>query len=249
VLRKLPATAQAHAAPRAENQANARHPARPRGREGATGGWPEQLLTASPTQPVTLHTDDGHVLPVDATRWHRAADVADESVLDRVVGSVLDVGSGPGRIVAALAARGHDALGIDISHRAVAYANRSRARSVVADVFGPVPRGAEWSTALLLDGNVGIGGDVPALLSRVRDLVHPGGRLVVETANGDGPRGGRRARVVHGDHTSDWFDWTIASLNDVLSHAPRTGWRLAETWTSQDRSFCLLQSASRPCPG
>jgi len=207
------------------------------------------LLTAPPTRPVMLHTDDGVVIPVDASRWHVAADAADESVLDRVTGSVLDIGSGPGRIVTALASRGHHALGIDICHQAVEQANRSHALSVVADVFGHVPCGGHWGTALLLDGNVGIGGDPHALLSRVQDLVCRDGRLIVETEVHDAPRTGRRVRVAHGDDMSDWFNWTVVSRTDLQSYAHRSGWQITETWTSQDRTFSLLELGRRPCPG
>ncbi len=188
------------------------------------------------------------MIPVDASRWHRAADAADESVLDRVIGSVLDIGSGPGRIVTALASRGHHTLGIDVCHHAVAQANRSHALSVVADVFGHVPRSGSWGTALLLDGNVGIGGDPHALLTRVSNLVAPDGRLIVETEVADSPSAARRVRVAHGDDMSDWFSWTIVSRTALRSHAHHTGWQVSETWTSHDRSFTLLQPGSRPCP-
>jgi SAM-dependent methyltransferase len=248
VLRKPAAFTRVHPAPSIANQDDVERSPITRTRV-ETAGWPDRLLTASPTHMVTLHTDDGYAVPIDATRWHRTPDRADESVLDRVVGSVLDIGSGPGRIVTALAARGHHALGIDINHQAVAHANRTRPLSVVADVFGHVPRFGSWHTALLLDGNLGIGGDVHALLTRVRDLVRPDGRLVVETATCDGPRTGRRARVVHGDQVSDWFDWAVVPLHDLTSQAPRAGWRLTETWTAQDRWFSVLEPDGRSCPG
>jgi hypothetical protein len=43
-----------------------------------------------------------------------------------------------------------------------------------------LPGEGRWGTALLLDGNVGIGGDVPGLLCRCRDLVGPGGLIICE---------------------------------------------------------------------
>jgi len=40
--------------------------------------------------------------------------------------------------------------------------------------------GGRWAHVLLADGNVGIGGDVVALLRRCAELVRPGGTVVVE---------------------------------------------------------------------
>ena len=60
------------------------------------------------------------------------------------------------------------------------------------DVFGPLPGEGRWDTALLADGNIGIGGDPVALLARVRELLAPEGRVVVDLAapGRRGPTGG-----------------------------------------------------------
>ena len=92
---------------------------------------------------------------------------------------VLDVGCGPGRIVAALAAEGRIALGVDPSPAAIAEAAR-RAPRAAPSVFDPLPGERRWGTVLLLDGNVGIGGDPVALLARAAWLLRPGGVVVAE---------------------------------------------------------------------
>ena len=56
--------------------------------------------------PLFLRRTDGWLLPLEVERWCAQADAADLSVLRRCEGAVLDVGCGPGRLVAALAARG-----------------------------------------------------------------------------------------------------------------------------------------------
>lgn len=88
-------------------------------------------------------------------------------------GTVLDVGCGPGRLVAELAARGRPALGIDVSEAAVAHTARLGGQALRRSVFEPLPGEGRWDTALLLDGNVGIGGDPAALLHRMAQLLTP----------------------------------------------------------------------------
>ena len=77
---------------------------------------------------------------------------------------MLDVGCGPGRIVAALTDHGRLALGIDIAEHAVALTRGRGTNALRRNVFDPLPGEGRWATVLLLDGNVGIGGDLDALL-------------------------------------------------------------------------------------
>lgn len=121
-----------------------------------------------------------HAAPVDVAAWTAERDAVDEAIVALCDGPVLDVGCGPGRFAAALAARGVPALGIDVSRAAV---RRARARGAVAlrrAVEGPVPGEGRWGTVLLADGNIGIGGDPRGLLRRCRELARPGGLLLVE---------------------------------------------------------------------
>ena len=89
------------------------------------------------------------------------------------------------------------ALGIDVVHEAVGQTRARGAAALRRDIFGAVPGEGRWQTALLADGNVGIGGDPVALLRRLRRLLLPGGRVVVEVAppGVTHPVGARDARV------------------------------------------------------
>src|SRR5690606_38044438 len=101
--------------------------------------------------PLFLRRTDGWLLPLDVERWCAEPDPADLDVLGRCEGAVLDVGCGPGRLVAALGARGHRALGIDVSEAAVAHTVGRGGQALLRSVFDPLPGTGRWGTALLAD--------------------------------------------------------------------------------------------------
>ncbi|MGC5561386.1 class I SAM-dependent methyltransferase [Streptomyces sp. FR-108] len=131
--------------------------------------------------PLFLRRSDGWLLPLEVERWCARADAVDLEILDRCEGSVLDIGCGPGRLVAELAGRGRRVLGIDVSAAAVSRTERLGGPALRRSVFEPLPAEGRWDTALLVDGNIGIGGDPPALLARLTDLLVPAGLLIAET--------------------------------------------------------------------
>jgi SAM-dependent methyltransferase len=129
-----------------------------------------------------LVRDDGRSVPVDPARWRAAADADDAWLLDRCTGPVLDLGCGPGRLVAALADRGVPALGVDSSPVARVLCRRRGVPMVRRDLFGPLPGEGSWAHVLLADGNIGIGGEPARLLVRAAALLASGGTVLVETA-------------------------------------------------------------------
>ncbi|MER6308282.1 methyltransferase domain-containing protein [Streptomyces sp. NPDC001657] len=188
--------------------------------------------------PLYLRRTDGWLLPLDVERWCAAADAADLAALGRCEGTVLDIGCGPGRLVAALTDQGRRVLGIDVSPAAVARTAASGGAALCRSVFDSLPEEGSWATALLLDGNIGIGGDPGALLARTATLVHPAGLLIVETAPADVDE---RARVsVAGDpytnhHTADPFPWARVGTPALLRYADAAGWTPVERWTATGR--------------
>ncbi|WP_375474713.1 class I SAM-dependent methyltransferase [uncultured Jatrophihabitans sp.] len=195
--------------------------------------------------PLDLRGADGGAVRFDVRPWLARADDADQTVVRHCTGPTLDVGCGPGRLVAALQAHGVDALGVDVSPAAVAMTRRRGAPAVLASVFEPMPREGEWATVVLLDGNIGIGGDPLALLRRTGELLRPGGHVVVETARD--PAADERLHLrVPSEAIGGGFRWANVGANSLAGYAetaqlwPVAGWRAGE------RTFAVLESVAAP---
>ena len=154
---------------------------------------------------------------------------------------MLDVGCGPGRFVSALAARGVAALGVDIAEAAVALTRGQGVPALLRNVFAELPGEGRWPTVLLLDGNIGIGGDPSRLLTRVRRLLAPGGRLLVECdPDPDAAELVRLRFAVHGVPAGPTFPWATVGTGTLRRHAVRTGYSDLEPWDAGGRSFAVL---------
>ena len=185
---------------------------------------------------------DGTLMPLPVTRYLEVADRSDHSLLEGIAGPVLDVGCGPGRHLHALAAQGVYALGVDLSPVAVAFARRRGGRAVVADVFGDVPGVGTWSTALLLDGNIGIGGRPLSLLRRLGVLLVPGGTVLVELEAPDIASHSQRARIETDDGASNWFSWARVSVAEIETLTVAAGMAVDRSWECDGRFFAGLRS-------
>lgn len=177
-----------------------------------------------------------HALAFD--RWSADADSADRRTLDGLDGPVLDIGCGPGRMVRAALDAGLNAMGIDVSRAAVGVCIGAGLPVLRRSVFDRLPREGRWGAVLLLDGNVGIGGAVAALLTRCADLLRPGGMLVAETH--PTPAHDRTYLGTLVDATggrSDSFPWTELGADPLAVLATGAGFDLDSTWREGDRTF------------
>jgi SAM-dependent methyltransferase len=199
--------------------------------------WPTAPFLATTTATV-MRSRAGEAIPLHIGRWFAEPSAAEHDALAHALAPVLDIGCGPARHTLALAARGVETLGLDVSAWAVRAARHRGALVVHRDVFGAVPGEGTWGTALLLDGNIGIGGDPARLLVRVRRLLRPGGRALVELgAPGSGSRS-FLARIEDADAT--WFPWASVAADDAGSFALAAGLRPNVPWSAEGRWFARL---------
>ncbi len=196
----------------------------------------DTLLAAS-----RLRVDDGRILRIDVRRWLAPADEIDEALLDGVVGPVLDVGCGPGRVVRALRQRGIDALGVEVAPTAVAVARRWGTPVVQRSIFERLPRRGQWRSALLLDGSAGIGGDPIALLRRVGELLGPNGLVFVEMEKPGIASESLNVRIETANSAGPWFPWAVVSIDDADTLAADGGFHVTESWGHGVRWFARME--------
>ena len=180
-----------------------------------------------------IRHEDGEVRALPAHRWLGARnrdasgdtvdDAFDDAVTRMCAGPTIELGCGPGRLVARLIRRGIPALGIDRSTTAIRLAGRGGAPALLGDVFDPLPGTGRWQTVLLVDGNVGLGGDPRRILARAAELLARGGRCVVEF---DTEVIGVRPRWVRLESARDvgpWFRWASVGVDSADTLAAQVG--------------------------
>jgi glycosyltransferase A (GT-A) superfamily protein (DUF2064 family) len=182
------------------------------------------------------------LLPLDISRWSGTADAVDLLVVARCEPPVIDLGCGPGRMVQALTESGRPALGVDMSSVAVQLSMMRGGPALRRRIEEPLPAEGRWGTALLMDTNVGLGGDVAALLARCMQLVIPGGLIICEVD---------RMPERHEVHSvvlrtqraaSAPLPWSRIGAAALMRVAKSLDLLLAEEWTSPGRAFIALRS-------
>ena len=109
------------------------------------------------------------------------------------------------------------------------------------DVFGSVPGAGDYLTALLLDGNVGIGGAPDLLLRRTRELLAPGGAALVELDPPGRPTFTTRLRLEAHGAVSEWFSWARVGVDGIAPLAARAGLERAGVLAVETRWIAVLR--------
>jgi SAM-dependent methyltransferase len=128
---------------------------------------------------------------------------------------ILEIGCGNGGLLAYLERRGFShASGIDISAEQVALARRRGVAAEVADAFDALAqRPQAYQAILAVDVFEHFSRDeLPRLVELIHGALQPGGRLIVQTANGAGLFPGQ---VIYGDLTHLTI-FTPQSLGQLL---------------------------------
>lgn len=213
-------------------------------------GWGDTHLTSSTPYsaalldgPAALQLIDvaDRVPPVavDVQQWMAEPSPSDHAALGWLEGPVLDVGCGPGRMLRAARDRDVTAAGVDLNPHAVSLARAEGGIVYEQSVFDPMP--GPWTGFLLLDGNIGIGGDPLALLRRLGALADRAARLLVETDRERDLEVHYRARLCDDRGLcGDDFAWSRVGAGPLRRFARSAGWRLVREDRLDGRHFCLL---------
>jgi SAM-dependent methyltransferase len=201
-----------------------------------------RLLRAGPEAAAEWRRAGGSAERLPLARWLGPADEAEAALLERAAPPVLDIGCGPGRHLAALREAGREALGLDLSPVAVEIARGRGSAAKLGSVFGDVPRAGTWRSALLLDGNIGIGGAPTALLRRTRELLAPGGVVLVELDPPGAPSARSRVRLEAGSVVSEWFAWASLAADGVDGPAVAAGFAGVRRLRAGGRWFAELRA-------
>ena len=178
-------------------------------------------------------------------RWPKA----ERQAMRYVRGRVLDVGCGPGRVALHVQERGHEVVGIDTSPLTIEVARKRGAKDVrELSVTQIGPELGRFDTIVMFGNNFGLMGGrrrAPWLFRRFKSIANEGARIVAESVNPyttddadhlayheRNRRRGRmpgqlRIRVVYGHRRSRWFDYLLASPEEMAELAEGTGWELA----------------------
>ena len=177
--------------------------------------------------------------------WCSEASALELNLLQGLQGPVLDIGCGPGRMLSAARSLGMSALGIDTSAEAVGLARGRGTRALRQSVFSPVPQAGNWGSALLLDGNIGIGGNVGRLLRRCRQLIARRGTLLVEVDPDDDIDTAYQGVLQDRDgNRSEPFAWARTGRLGLEARASDAGWTPGPAEHFQGRVFCRLSPVS-----
>ena len=155
---------------------------------------------------------------------------------------VIDLGCGPGRMVQALSESGRAALGVDMSSVAVGLSMARGGLALRRRINQPLPAEGRWGTALLMDGNVGMGGDVATLLARCVQPVRPDGLVICEVDRVAARHENRTVVLRTDDATSVALPWSRVGAAALLEAANSLDLLLVEEWMAGERAFVALRS-------
>jgi SAM-dependent methyltransferase len=166
-------------------------------------------------------------------------------------GRVLDIGCGPGRLALELQRRGREVVAIDASPLAVGVARKRGVRSAhVCRLEDLDERFGRFDTMAMYGNNFGLFGGAHRsrlLLRRLSRLMTDRGRIIASSLDPyatDDPvhlayqarnrsrgrmSGQVRLRVRHRGLCSPWFDYLLASREEMSVLADDGGWRLVRT--------------------
>jgi SAM-dependent methyltransferase len=190
-----------------------------------------------------IRHEDGRLKPLPVHAWllgTQADQLFDRAIVDLCTGPTIDLGCGPGRLVAGLVRRGLPALGVDQSESAVELARSGGVPVLRRDLFGPLPGVGRWHTALLADGNIGLGGDPWRLLRRANELLRRGGECLAEFDTAITGVESHWVRLESAQAIGPWFRWASVGLDCAARIAADVGLAVRAVHPIGDRAIASL---------
>lgn len=165
-------------------------------------------------------------------------------------GKVLDAGCGAGRVALYLQERGCDVTGIDVSPMAIATCRERGVKRVkLMNITEVSPRLGRFNTIVMFGNNFGLCANARRarwLLRRFHAMTTDDAKILAASndvyqtddpvhlafqkrnrARGRMP-GQIRLRIRYRQHATPWFDYLLASPEEMATLAGGAGWRLAE---------------------
>ncbi len=182
----------------------------------------------------------GPSLALDLDRWSAEADPVDLLVVSRCEPPVVDLGCGPGRMVVALNRSGRAALGVDMSAVAVTLSRGRGALALQRRISDRLPAEGRWGTVLLMDSNVGLGGDIEALLRRCCDLVGASGLVICEV-DPTPDRHEVEQVVLAANGVTGCLPWARIGAGTLARFGSALDLLVVEEWSAGERAFVTLR--------
>ena len=207
---------------------------------------------------VTYERDDGF-LKADPMNYISDWNERDSWAVARVMGRVLDVGAGAGRVCLRLAETGVDQVALDVSAGAVDVCRRRGLPNVFHGTIDDLPSTQQFDTFIVLGNNLGLIGSIEKaqgfLMGPMR--LRPGGRIVggcLDPYQTDHPdhlayhkanvaagrmAGQVRLRTRYRRLTTAWFDLLWMSMAELAALARRSGWQITDSMPGPNYAVVL----------
>jgi len=217
---------------------------------------------------LTLEADDGTSIPAMEPAWFfQTSDewyLWEKNALDTLIGPVLDLGCGAGRVSLYLQEKGLEVTALDASPNSVEVCSRRGIQDVrLGDLRYP-PKDKHWQSILLLCGNLGLAGgwhETRELLYKLANISADDAIIIGDTVDPtitDDPKeikyqrmqveegryvGQVRLRLRYGEIVSPWWDQSNFAIRDIPSLVDGTGWSLQEHHINDVDHYVLLRKA------
>lgn len=187
-------------------------------------------------------------LPVSVFFRSHEGFMATDNAFENCRGQILVVGAGTGVHALELEKRGFEVTAIDICPQAVHIMRERGIRDVRQQDFFQF-YGERFDTIFMLGHNIGMCETlkgIKRLLGRCEKLLHPGGRLLVNSVREPGPAdspnqkgypGELEFRLSHEGKAGPWMRWLHVDFKTLSSLATECGWSAEKLISAEEGGY------------